>query len=137
VPAQWIETRLIPIDELQPFPGNARRGRIKVIQESLQRNGQYRSLVVRQVGEGLVVLAGNQTMQALLADGRTEARCEIIACSDSEARRINLVDNRANDLSTDDPEALALLLAEIGDDLPGTGFSAAEVEKMLGGSGGG
>ena len=69
-----------------------------MIRESLKVNGQYRSLVVRQDGPALVVLAGNQTMQALREEGHTGARCEIIECDDGETRRINLVDNRANDL---------------------------------------
>jgi ParB-like chromosome segregation protein Spo0J len=122
---------MIPLDELTPFPGNARRGLIPKIQDSLRRNGQYRSLVVRQDGVALVVLAGNHTMQALAAEGHAEARCDVIECTDQEARRINLADNRLSDLATDDKQALADLLAEI-DDLEGAGYTAKDVEKLTG-----
>ncbi|MER6274016.1 hypothetical protein [Streptomyces sp900105755] len=56
----------VALDDLRPFPGNARRGDPAVI---LHRTGQFRSLIVRDTGDGLVVLAGNHTLQALLAHG--------------------------------------------------------------------
>src|SRR3546814_12921166 len=73
--AQYVTTRDVPLDELTPFPGNAKRGDVDQIRASLRRNGQYRSLVVREIPNGpLIVLAGNHTMQALTAEGRSEAR---------------------------------------------------------------
>lgn len=128
---KYLRTKVIPLDELTPFPGNARRGRVDVIRESLEKNGQYRSLVVRQVENGpLVVLAGNHTSMALLEAGAKGARCEIIECDDATARRINLVDNKANDLATDDSDALADLLRDL-DDYAGTGFTDEEIAKIL------
>jgi ParB-like chromosome segregation protein Spo0J len=131
MPARWLETRLIPVDELTPFPGNARRGLVKEIQRSLRANGQYRSLVVRQAGGAYVVLAGNHTKMALEAEGHAEARCELIECTDAEARRINLVDNRLSDLATDDQQALAALLAEI-EDPEGTGYTPRDIARITG-----
>ena len=111
---KYLSTKVVPLDELTPFPGNARRGKVSVIRESLERNGQYRSLVVRQIEGGpLVILAGNHTHQALNEAGAKGARCEIIQCDDAAARRINLVDNKSNDLATDDDEALAAILADL------------------------
>lgn len=128
---KYLRTKVIPLDELTPFPGNARRGRVDVIRESLEKNGQYRSLVVRQVENGpLVVLAGNHTSMALLEAGAKGARCEIIECDDATARRINLVDNKTNDLATDDYDALADLLRDL-DDYAGTGFTDDEISALL------
>ena len=129
---KYLSTKVVPLDELTPFPGNARRGKISVIRESLERNGQYRSLVVRQIEDGpLVILAGNHTHQALNEAGAKGARCEIIQCDDAAARRINLVDNRSNDLATDDNEALAAILADMDQDYAGTGFDDDDVSEIL------
>lgn len=128
---KYLRTKVIPLDELTPFPGNARRGRVDVIKESLERNGQYRSLVVRQIENGpLIILAGNHTSMALAEAGAKGARCEIIECDDATARRINIVDNRSNDLAEDDQDALADLLRDL-DDYAGTGFTGDEIAAML------
>ena len=129
---KYVKTKVVPLDELTPYPGNARRGRVDVITESLEKNGQYRSLVVREIENGpLVVLAGNHTLLALGEIGTKGARCEIVRCDDATARRINLVDNRASDLATDDDEALVELLAGLDGDGAGTGFTEDDIAKML------
>lgn len=154
--ATYLRTATLPLTELTPYPGNAKRGKVDVILDSLRRNGQYRGLVVRESPDGrLVVLAGNHTMQALGAHGpgdcgkpatagRTAgpcgvcqhdpawvpaARCEIVQCDEDTARRINIVDNRSSDLGTYDYEALAELLTGM-DDLDGTGYTPQDVEDI-------
>ena len=132
MPATYTGTRDVPLDELTPFPGNAKRGDVDTIRASLRRNGQYRSLVVREIPNGpLVVLAGNHTMQALAAEGHTAARCEIIQCDDTEARRINLVDNRAAEMGGYDNDALAELLRDLDGDLDGTGYTDDDLAALL------
>ncbi len=129
---RYLRTEMVPLDQLTPFPGNARRGRVDVIKESIEKNGQYRSLVVREVENGpLVVLAGNHTMTAIAELDGSQARCEIIECDDATARRVNLVDNRSNDLAEDDETALADLLRGM-DDYAGTGYSPEDVEALVG-----
>lgn len=158
MPATYIETRTVPLDELTPYPGNAKRGDVVGILASLRRNAQYRGLVVRQVENGpLVVLAGNHTMQALAAHGAgpcgqtvhvgdqeqpcgvcagqpwdPAARCEIITCDDSDARRINLADNRLAELGTYDNDALIELLSSLDGDFDGTGFNEADLDGLIG-----
>ncbi|MGW8602994.1 hypothetical protein ACWGLB_29095 [Streptomyces sp. NPDC055893] len=154
--ATYVRTVAIPLDQLTPFPGNAKRGNVEAIVESLRRNGQYRSLVVREVENGpLIVLAGNHTMQAFAAHGAGDCgikvkagrgmqpcgicgnapdwdnapRCEVVHCDEDTARRINIVDNRAADLGTYDFEALADLLGGL-DDLEGTGYTPRDVEDI-------
>jgi ParB-like chromosome segregation protein Spo0J len=128
----YLRTADIPLDELTPFPGNAKRGDVDTIRASLRRNGQYRSLVVREIPNGpLIVLAGNHTLQALTAEGAHTARCEVVLCDDDTARRINLVDNRAAELGGYDNDALAELLSYMDGDLEGTGYSDSDIAALI------
>lgn len=128
---EYIETRMVPLDELEPFPGNARRGNRARLVESLEANGQYRSLIVRRTDDGLVVLAGNNTMDALEEKGETEARCEIVRCDDATALRVNLVDNKTNDEATYDDRARAALLELLDGEITGTGYDEEEVDSII------
>lgn len=147
--ATYTETRTIPLNELTPYPGNARRGNVNVILDSLRRNAQYRSLVVRQNDDNtLTVLAGNHTLQALQVHGagpcdtnpetcgichgqpwQPSARCELLTCDDNTAWRINLVDNRAPETGDYDTDALTELFAE-HDDYDGTGYTEEDVQLL-------
>lgn len=128
---QYVTTQEIPLGEITPFPGNARRGDVEAIAESIEENGQYRSLIVRRGDDGShVVLAGNHTMAALGKLGRKTARCEIITCDDSTASKINLVDNRLPDSGGYDDAALAALLQGL-DDLTGTGYDPDDLDDLL------
>ncbi|MFJ2752666.1 DNA methyltransferase [Streptomyces sp. NPDC087297] len=128
-----LGTRDIPFGQLDRFPGNPRRGDVDAIRGSLRRHGQYRSLVVRDLGEDrYVILAGNHTHDALKAEGYATARCEVIECDDDQARRINLADNRLAELGSYDNEALAELLSYLDGDLDGTGYTADDVNALLG-----
>jgi site-specific DNA-methyltransferase (adenine-specific) len=130
--ATYVRTADIPLDELTPFPGNAKRGDVDTIRKSLRRNGQYRSLVVREIPNGpLIVLAGNHTMQALTAEGHQTARCEIVLCDDDTARRINLADNRTAELGEYDNDALAELLSYLDGDYDGTGYTDDDVNALI------
>lgn len=131
VPVTFRETVDVPLNKLTRFPGNARRGDVDRIRESIRRHGQYRALVVRDTGDGLVILAGNHTHDAIAAEGHTSARCEIIECSDDEARRINLADNRLGELGSNDLDALAELLSYLDDDYEGTGYTQGDVDALL------
>lgn len=128
---EYVETRDVPIKALTRFPGNARRGDVDRIRESIRRNGQYRSLVVRDTGDELVILAGNHTHDAIKAEGHDTARCEIITCDDAAARRINLADNKLAELGVYDHDALAELLSYLDGDYVGTGYSDADVEALI------
>lgn len=130
LPVTWVDTREIPLTELGQFPGNARRGDVGGIRASLRRNGQYRSLVVRDTGSRLVILAGNHTSEALAAEGHTAARCEVVTCTDDEATRINLADNRLADLGDYDNPQLLSLLATLEEDLDATGYTLDELDDL-------
>jgi len=128
-----LGVRDLDIGQLTLFPGNARRGQLDQIRASVRRLGQYRSVVVRVVDEppALVVLAGNHTVQAMQAEGHQTAHCGLIRCTDDEARRVNLSDNRLSDISTEDPDQLAELLSYLDDDYEGTGWTPEDVSKLI------
>lgn len=129
---EYIETRMVPVNDLQPYPGNARHGDRDVLVESLEANGQYRSLVVRLEEDGtLTVLCGNNTLAALEERGDEEARCEIVICDDATALRVNLVDNASNDKATYDDEARARLVALLDGEITGTGYTEDEVDDLI------
>ncbi|WP_061443862.1 hypothetical protein [Streptomyces sp. CCM_MD2014] len=150
-----LETR--PLGDLTPYPGNARRGDVGMILESLTASGQFRPLVVREQADGaLVVLAGNHTLQAIERHGygpcgrvtrhdgqeRPCALCHgqewaptaqvaVYTCTDDTARRIVLADNRTSDAGAYDDQALADLLADMDGDLAGTGYTDDDLEDLL------
>jgi ParB-like chromosome segregation protein Spo0J len=154
--ATYVRIETLPLGRLTPFPGNAKIGNVPKILESLARNGQYRSLVVREHDGGtLTVLAGNHTLQALAAHGPGDcgmttrhgdierpcavcgnepwdpvARCEIVTCDDDTATRINLVDNASNDGGYDEL-ALASLIEGLDGDTAGTGYDDADIDRLV------
>lgn len=131
-----LGTEDVPLSGLEHYPGNPRRGNVKEIRASLRRLGQYRSLVVRVDGLDRVILAGNHTYKAMLAEGWSTARAELVECSDDEARRVNVADNRIGELP--DPEtgerydrdALAESLAYLDGDFEGTGWTADDLAAL-------
>lgn len=100
------------------------------MRSSLRAHGQYRSLVVRKLPGSYQILCGNHTAKGLKAEGYTEARCELIECSDVDAVKINLGDNRWSDLSDNDDEALMSLLEGLEGDYDGTGYDAGDLEAL-------
>lgn len=129
---EYVETRMVPLHQLQPYPGNARHGDRDILVESLEENGQYRSLVVRLEHDGtLTVLCGNNTLAALEHRGDEEARCEIVTCDDSTALRVNLVDNASNDKATYDDRARARLVELLDGELTGSGYTDEEADALI------
>lgn len=126
---RYLGTREIPIADLAAYPANPRTHNAGVLEESARVNGQYRSVVARECpgpdgATTLQLLAGHGTVAAFAATGATAVRVEVIDADDTEARRIVVVDNRANDLAGYDDALLADLLGDLGGDYPGTGWDA-------------
>lgn len=129
----YVETRLVPVSMLAPFPGNANVGNVAQLRGSLQANGQYRALITRMVGadEKLVVVAGWHTLQALIAEGATEVRCEIHVGDDKWALRTNIADNKFPEYSHRDVDLLLDQLDLLEGEYAGTGFTEDQVNAML------
>lgn len=128
-------TEEVPIESLTAYPGNARRGDLGVLRESLRHHGQYRDIVVQE-STGYI-LAGNHTWQAAQAEGWTHIGATFVDVDDEQAKKIVLVDNRANDVAGYDIPSLAELLKEV-ESLEGTGFDDQSLEEVMAalGSGG-
>jgi ParB-like chromosome segregation protein Spo0J len=125
----------VPLEQLHTFPGNARRGDLALIAESLRENGQYKPLVVNRgthTGRPGEILAGNNTFLAAVSLEWDRLAVTFVDVDEERARKILLVDNKSNDVAGYDHEELAAILAEVGqENLAGTGFSLAETEKII------
>ena len=129
MPEIRVRAETVPILSVTPYEGNARRGNVAAIAESLQANGQYRPIVCRE--EDRTILAGNHTWQAARHLGMPEIAVTWISCDDVTARKIVLADNRTGDLSDYDNSALLDLLRSLPD-LDGTGFALSDIDRLDG-----
>lgn len=99
------------IDSVQPHPRNVRQGDVGAISISLSQHGQYRPIVVQQSTGN--ILAGNHTYKAAVSLGWNKIAVNNVDCTDDEALRILLADNRANDLASYDDAGLLEVLKEL------------------------
>lgn len=132
---RYLRTVELPIDGLQPFPGNARIHDDAALDESAEENGQYRSVVAREMGRDALpqVLAGHGTWGAFTRRGDKTIRVELIEATDREARRIVLADNSTSRRAGYD-ERLLLELVQAADadgGLSGTGYDDADLRDLL------
>jgi DNA modification methylase len=128
VDAVALTAEQVPADSLVPYPGNPRRGDVNVIRESLRTLGQYKPLVVQRSTRH--VLAGNHTLQALIAEGRSSVSVVFVDADDESAARIVAVDNRSSDAATFDNAELVALLQSLPD-LTATGYASADLDALL------
>lgn len=122
---------LVPVEDLHHYPGNPRTGDVDAIADSLRTNGVYRPLYVQR--STAHVLAGNHTLDAIVALGGTHAPVVWLDVDDDQARRIVLVDNRAAELGGYDETLLleALRAAQAADELlAGTGYGPDVLAEM-------
>lgn len=125
---ETLDRLSVPVDSLKPYPGNPRRGNVDSIVKSLERNGQYRPIVVnKRTSE---VLAGNHTLLAAKKLGWDEIAATFVDVDEDQAARIVLVDNRANDVAGYDDDELRELLESLPD-LDGTGYDDDELAALI------
>lgn len=101
---------------LNHFQGNARKGNVAAIAQSLSEFGQFRPIVVNKgtlTGRPNEILAGNHTYLAALSLGWEEIEVDYVDVDGATAKKINLIDNRSADLSEYDHEKLQELMEEI------------------------
>lgn len=126
----------LPVDDLQTFSRNPRRGDVNAIAVSLAKHGQYRPIVVNAgslTGRRNEVLAGNHTLLAARSLGWKAIDVAMIDVDEDTARSIVLADNRLADLGEYDLGDLHALMSSL-EDLGGTGYSSddlAELERAL------
>lgn len=120
---------LVPIDAVDEYPDNPRRGDTKALKDSIARNGFY-GVLIAQRSSGFI-LAGNHRLRVLREMGATEVPVMFIDCTDEDAKRIVLADNRTSDLAFYDDPTLFKLLQDLEGDLAGTGYDRASYELLL------
>ena len=127
------ETKRVPIGKLKPYPGNARRGDVDAIVESIEAHGQYKPLIVSK--RTMTVLIGNHTMRALQRLGAKDALCSFVNVDKDEEREISPTSTtpRADRASQDDRALSRLLQASRRTDagLAGTGYSDKFADRLL------
>jgi hypothetical protein len=137
---QHVGYAVLDLETMRPYEGNARRHDDALLGNSVKVHGQYRTLVVRVIGdldnpERYVILAGNGTADAMRGQRHTKARVELVVCTDEEALQINLMDNRASDVAHEigyDEAALAAQLeAAAAFGYVGTGWDEASAKPFL------
>ena len=143
----------VPLSQLEPWERNYRVGDVEAIVRSVGRFGFNGALRVR-FG---VVMAGNQSFLALKAmqergadiprgivadpaGGWLVPTVDISHLSDEEAMAFAVADNKTQELGRVDEAALASLLSELlsvdADLATSTGFSTADLDQILGETGG-
>jgi len=106
--AEQLKPLLIPIEEVQPFPGNPRRGNVQAIARSLDTFGQQKPIVVQ--ASTRYVVAGNHTRLGAIENGWTHIAAVVEEMDDETARDYLLADNKStDDASYDSGELLTML----------------------------
>lgn len=129
-----LDLRLVPVADLKPDPGNARRHgerNLTEIEHSLTRFGQRKPLVV--TGD-LQVIAGNGTLTVLQRLGWERAWVSVYPGTAAEARAYGIADNRTGELAAWDAEALTDALLSLhqldASLLTGAGFNMDELDEL-------
>lgn len=126
------ERKMVPVGDLRPHPKNPRMGDVGAVSESIKAHGFYGGLIV-QKSTGHIV-AGNHRYKAAVHLGYTELPVDYIDCTDEEAVRILIADNRSSDLATNDQAMLLELLegmAKTDLSLLGTLYSLDDLDDLI------
>lgn len=110
-----LETKDIPVGDLQPYHENPNLGDPEKTAESLKANGQYRAIVVNigtKTGRPYEILAGNHTWMGMKKLGHPTIRCDLVDQDHDGAEAIMLADNGARDGSTYKEDVLTNILAK-------------------------
>lgn len=133
--AHVIDQRYVPdqdVAALKLHPNNPRRGDVPNIEESIEVNGFY-GTVMAQSSTGLVVY-GNHRLRAAIARGLTQLPTLWADLDDEQAERILLTDNGSSDLATNDERQLTAMLANLAateTGLKGSSWSVKQYEDLV------
>jgi ParB-like chromosome segregation protein Spo0J len=125
---QEIAADAVPMDQVTPSPGNARRGDIPKIKTSLLKHGQYKQILAqRSTGH---ILIGNNTYAAMRELDAEQVAVTFLDVDDERARQMLLIDNASSDDAIYDETALAALLAEV-EDWDASGWVPDDLDDLL------
>lgn len=138
-PSQHIALRYVSLEDLKPYPGNARTHspqQIKQVADSIARFGFTNPVLVSDEGE---IIAGHGRVQAAKQLGLTEVpTLRLSHLSADERRAYVIADNKLAENAGWDEGILAIelqALVAVDFDLELTGFSLGEIEIVLDGAG--
>lgn len=119
---------LAPIADLEPHPGNPRRGDVEAVRESLRRFGQVRPILVN----GNRIVAGHHVVLAATEEGWTHvATLAGDFATEEEARAYLIADNGTHDRGDYDWRALRAQLEQLAQadaGLTGTGYAQDDLK---------
>lgn len=134
--SEQLKALAVPIATLTPNPKNPRTHgdqSIESIKASLKRFSQRKPIVVQR--EGMIVRAGNGTLQAAQELGWEMIAALVVDEADVEARAFALADNRTAELSEwifeSVSEELRWLQDDEGFDISILGWEDHEIEPLL------
>lgn len=130
--AKTLEGFLVPIADLEPFPGNPRRGDLDSVRASLRRFGQTRPILTDAELATRIVAGHHLVLGAEAEDWTHIAAIPNEFANEDEARAFLLADNRTHDLGgyRDDLLLEQLDAARKTVGLEGTGYSEAFVADL-------
>ena len=122
----------VALSLLKPHPRNVNQGDFGAIQQSVETNGFYGTIVAnKRTGH---ILAGNHRYAVAKQLGFADVPVAWVDVDDEEELRILIADNRTTRLGIDDEERLAELLAELSqtpEGLIGTGFDGDDLDSLI------
>lgn len=123
----------ISIDKLIPYWNNARENdnTIERLVKSIQEYGFNTPLVVNK---DMVLITGHARLKALRKLGIKTVPCVVLNLTDEQAKKYRIADNKIQELTEWNEEALFKELREIGDqfELLDMGFSSKDLERIIG-----
>lgn len=123
----------VPIDTVILDPENARQHplrNLESIKDSLRQFGQRKPIIVQK--EGMIVRAGNGTVEAARQLGWTQIAAIIVDETEIQAKRFAIADNRSAELAEWDFEQLTKLFSDMPEtDRAGLGWADYELQPLL------
>ena len=113
------------LSTLLDHPDNPRQGDDAAVAESIEVNGFYGAIVAQTSTRR--ILAGHTRRRDLAAAGAATGPVLWLDVDDARARTILLADNRTAELAAWIPGKLADVLAAMGADIAGSGFTTGDV----------
>lgn len=137
--AEPLRALAVPLDRLEPLPGNPRRGDVDGLVRSYRMFGQRKPIVARRTGgtddePTGVVIAGNHQLAAAQRLGWSEIAVVWTVDDEKTAKAFALADNRTADLGGYDDADLASMLGDVASHaelLEATSFTEADLDDLL------
>jgi len=129
-----IAPERVSLSSVVPNPRNPRihpEAQLERLVASVRRFGQPRPILVRRANR--MIVAGHGIHEACRRAGLRDIQAVLWDVDEATADAFMLGDNRLAQLGHDDRSRIEAILGEIAaDDLEAVGYSAAEVEQLLG-----